>query len=60
MQKHPTAEETTKDHEETSNKTLHEIEQDEKTSDSGNDDSSTPSPDGAFDEAGEKDKAGPM
>lgn len=59
MQKDPSTKETN-DHEETSSKTLHEIEEDEIISVSGNDNASTPSPDGAFDESGAKEQATDM
>lgn len=45
--------------EETSDKTLHEIEKEEGTIDI-EDDSRSPSPDGAFDEPSQNEKAGPM
>jgi hypothetical protein len=60
MQKDPATNETTKDHEETSSKTLNEIEESEKTSDAGTGNPSTPSPDGAFDDADEREQAGPI
>lgn len=59
MQKDPASKET-KDHEETSSKTLHEINEDQQTADVGNDSTSTPSPDGAVDESDEIKDAGPM
>jgi len=59
MQKDPASKDK-RDHEETSSKTLHDIEEDEKTTDVENESSSTPSPDGAFDEEKETDDAGPM
>ncbi len=59
MQEDP-ANKKTKEHEETSRKTLHEINEDQKTGDVGNDSASTPSPDGTFDEGTEKEQTGPM
>jgi hypothetical protein len=59
MQKDPTNKDT-RDHEETSSKTLHDIEEDEKTADVENDSAATPSPDGGFDESNENEDAGPM
>lgn len=50
MQKDPSTE-NTKDREETSSKTLHEIERDEDISDSRSENASTPSPDGQSDES---------
>ncbi len=59
MQKEP-ANKDTRDHEETSSKTLRDVEEDEKTADLENDSASTPSPDGSFDEKKETDDAGPI
>ena len=59
MQKHATTKKKAKEHDETSTKTLKEIEEDKKTLESGKE-SATPSPDGQLDDRDERDKAGLM
>jgi len=59
MQKYPATKKKSKEHDETSSKTLKELEEDKKTLESEKE-SAAPSPDGQLDERDKRDSAGPM
>ena len=59
MQKYRATKKKAKEHDETSSKTLKEIEKDKKTPESGKD-SATPSPDGQLDERDKRNNAGAL